>query len=208
MSKIKFFLPLLVLAACEAPATFDQPQPADTRDQERFPRRLQGAYLADDSTELLIDATTVLKKIDLELPLGPADIDSTLTILGDSIRVEDSGETFAFRRIGDTLMVHVLHTDTLFCIGEGQVLRKYRGHYFLNDLLDDGVWTVRKLTLKKGVLTLGTIADPADIRLMEEIAELPADTVRPRHFQVNRRQFREFVREGGFVQRDSFMRRG
>lgn len=201
------FLILLALAACEAPATFDKPQPADTRDQERFPRRLQGAYLAEDSTQLLIDATTVLKKIDVELPLGPADLDSTLTLWGDSIRVEDSGETFAFRRVGDTLMVHVLHTDTLFRIGEGQVLRKYRGHYFLNDRREDGAWTVRKLNLKKGVLTLGTLSDPEDIRLLEEIAELPADTLRPRHFQVSRRQFREFVREGGFSEMETFGRR-
>lgn len=207
MRILKILLPLLVLAACEAPATFDQPQPADTRDQERFPRRLQGAYQAEDSTELLIDATTVIKRIDLELPLGPADLDSTLTLLGDSIRVEDSGETFAFRRVGNTLMVHVLHTDTLFRIGEGQVLRKYRGHYFLNDLLDDGVWTVRKLSLKQGTLTLGTISDPDGIQLLEEIAELPADTLRPRHFQVSRRQFREFVREGGFSEKEIYVRR-
>src|SRR5690606_16120241 len=83
---ISTFIILTSLLACEPPVTFNEPQPADTDNLSKFPKRLQGQYLslADNST-LSISDKLIQRTYDYDYKVHQNQLDSTFRLSGDTI---------------------------------------------------------------------------------------------------------------------------
>jgi hypothetical protein len=204
---ISTFIILISLFSCEPPVTFNEPQPTGTDNLSKFPKRLQGQYLslADNST-LSIDDKLIQRIYDYDYKVHPNQLDSTLRLLGDTIFDLKTNEKTIIKREGDSLITHVHYIDTLFQINYDNIIRKFKGYYFLNTRYEKTSWEVKKIQLSEGQLLISNIFTKLDIDNLREITERPTDTVPPYKFTATKKQFKEFIKNDGFSDSETFVR--
>jgi hypothetical protein len=204
---ISTFIILTSLFACEPPVTFDEPQPTDTDNLTKFPNRLQGQYLslADNST-LSISDKLIQRIYDYDYKVHPNQLDSSSRLVGDTIIDLKTNEKTLIKRDGDSLVTHIHYIDTLFQMNYDNVVRKFKGYYFLNTRYDKESWEVKKIQLSKGQLVISSISTKLDLENLKEITETPQDTIPPYKFTATKRQFKKFVKADGFSDSETFIR--
>jgi hypothetical protein len=196
----------LMLDSCEPAATFDKPQPDNVKSLTTFPERLQGKYLAADQASILtITDKLITRHYDFDLKEHKDSLGSSYKISGDTLINMKDGTKEKILLKGDTIIQHISGVDTLFNVSADNVLKKFKGYYFLNSHYDDKSWEVKKLALQKGSLTIGGISDKDDVQKLKEITETTADTTSTR-FALTRRQFKKFVRQDGFAEQETYTR--
>ena len=196
----------LFFSSCDPAATFDKPQPEDKKSLGSFPDNLQGNYLATDQSSIVtVTGQLVTRHYDVDYKAHKDSIGSSYKIVADTLINLTDGSREKILLKGDTVIQHADWTDTIFNIPAGNVLKKFKGYYFLNCHYGDSSWEVKKLSLKKDVLTIAGISAPEDIYKLKEITETTADTVSTR-FTLTRKQFKGFVKQGGFAEQETFIR--
>ncbi len=213
-SRFIYFALLLSLGACgldefsEPPAVvFGEPQPAEVENLPEFPARLQGNYRGLAEGNLLeIRNKCIISTSSFEEKILLSELDSNLRLQADSLYDLRSGEKYQVRMKGDTIIRNFSFPDTVFKLNYDNVLRKFKGHYFLNTRLEGENWDVKKLSPEKGRLLIGTIRSGEDIDALQSITETAADTAFPRKFNLSRKQFREFLGKDGFRQQSIYIR--
>lgn len=196
----------LLLYGCDIAATFDKPQPDNIKSLTSFPEHLQGNYLATDQASILtITDKLITRHFDFDRKKHKDSLGSSYKISGDTLINLTEGTKEKILLKGDTVFEHANWKDTLFNITDQNVLKKFKGYYFLNIRYDDSVWEVKEISLKKGILTVGSISDKNDIQKLKEITETTADTISTQ-FSLTRRQFKEFVKQDGFEDQETFTR--
>jgi hypothetical protein len=128
-----------------------------------------------------------------------------MQLIGDSLFDMNSNEGTPVQIEGDSLVQHIYETDTLFVINPDNVLKKYKGYYFLNMKTNQDIWRVQKLELTKGELILSSINNREDLDQLKAITETTQDTV-PYIFSPTKRQFKDFVRNEGFRNKETFLK--
>jgi len=201
-----FIIATLILDSCEPAATFDKPQPDNIKSLAAFPQRLHGKYLADDQASIVIIADNLITRhYDFDFKQHKDSIGHSFKIIDDTLINEIDGTKEIILLKGDTVIQHANWTDTIFNISADNILKKFKGYYFLNSRYRDNVWEVKKLSLSKGVLTVGDISDKDDIQKLKEITETTADTITT-NFSLTSRQFKQFVKQQGFGKQETFNR--
>ena len=196
---------LISLNACRPPVTFDKPQPPNSKELSSFPDRIQGAYLSEDKGAILtVSDKMVIVNFGFEIKI-PRDSLGNYTLNGDTLTDRHTSKKMLANIIGDTILANNKGTDTLFNISAKNVLKKFRGYYFLNSFYDKDAWTIQRISLSNGVLALSDISDSTHISQLREIAETPEDTVCT-NFKLNQKQFKKFVKADGFDQTQRFTR--
>jgi hypothetical protein len=195
-----------LLFSCAPPVTFNKPQPSDTNELTKFPKRLQGHYqsLSDNSLLHLTDKM-ITRVYDFDYRFHLNQLDSSNRITGDTLINLETNERDLLIREGDTLVQHIHYTDTLFLISETNVLKKFKGYYFLNLRYTEDNWQVKQLALHKGQLSIGTISTQQDINQLKEISESASDSL-PYQFQPTKKQFKKFVKANGFSETEAFVK--
>lgn len=194
------------LNSCEPAATFDKPQPNNIKSLTEFPKRLQGNYLDADQTSIItITNKLITRQYEFDSKGHKDSIDASYKLIGDTLIDQENGTKEKVLLKGDTIIVHENWIDTLFNISDDNVLKKFKGYYFLNSRHKDNAWEVQKLSLQKGKLTFGKISGEDEVQKLKEIAETTADTTST-HFTLTRKQFKTFVRQHGFGDEESFTR--
>jgi len=204
---ISTFIILTSLYACEPPVTFNEPQPTDTDNLSKFPKRLQGEYLklADNST-LSIGDKLIQRTYDYDFKIHINELDSAEQLSGDTIINLKTNEKTLIKREGDSLITHIHYVDTLFQLDYDNVVRKFKGYYFLNKRYGKTSWEVKKIQLTKGQLILSSISTKLDIENLKEITETATDTVSTYKFSPSKKQFKKFIKNGGFSDSETFVR--
>ena len=204
---ISALIGLTSLMACDSPATFTTPQPDGVENLSEFPGRLQGHYASTkDSSTLSISAHWILRIYDFDKKIDTAELGSSARLSGDTLFDLNTNHKTLLRREGDSLMAYVHYIDTLFQMTRENMVRKFKGYYFLNQRYGDVGWEVRKMQLSKGELLISSISAEQDVAQLKEITETSLDTVPPYKFIVTKRQFRKFVRNKGFSDGEVFIR--
>lgn len=210
MKSLKFFLILTLsvhLLSCEPPVTFTEPQPANTKNLNKFPNRIRGNYLSlADNSILCIDRNSIQRIYDYDYKIHPNELDSNSTLKGDTIIDPVTFEKTIIKRDGDSLITHVHYRDTLFLLSNDNILKKYKGYFFINLRYTDGNWEVKKIRLHKGQLTISSISTEIDLKNLEAITESPQDTVPPYTFTPTKKQFKKFVQQDGFSDEEVFVK--
>lgn len=194
----------LWLSSCEPVATFNKPQPDGVDALTAFPQHLQGRYQSSDGVSILsIADQVVLRSYDYDIRTPKDSMHLSDRALRDTLIDRGDGVKEKLIVQGDTVIRHVRGQDTLFHIAEDNVLKKFKGYYFLNTRQTDTSWEVKKLWLSKGTLRVGAIASVEEIKQLRELAENTADTAST-NFSLSRRQFRKFIRHDGFSEEETF----
>ena len=195
------------LFACEPPVTFDEPQPTNIDNLSKFPKRLQGQYLnLTDNSTLIVSDKLIQRIYDYDYKVHLNQLDSAEQLSGDTIINIKTKEKTLIKRDGDSLITHVHYIDTLFQMDYDNVVRKFKGYYFLNKRYDKTSWEVKKIQLTKGQLILSSISTNLDIENLKEITETPQDTVPPYKFSATKKQFKEFIKNDGFSDSETFIK--
>ena len=198
---------LTSLVACEPPVSFTEPQPTDTDNLSNFPSRLKGVYLSlSDSSILSINDKLIQRTYDFDYKIHPNQLDSTARLSGDTLINMETNERELIKRDGDSLKIHIHSVDALFQMDYDNVVRKFKGYYFLNTRYDKTSWAVEKMNLSKGQLIISSISTKEDIENLQEITETAQDTVINYKFTATKRQFKKFVKNDGFSDSETFMR--
>lgn len=198
--KIFGLLLLFAIVSCEPPVTFDQPQPPKTRVIKKFPKRLFGHYLSmDRKSTIVISEKNIYTIHDYDIITHKDSLSKDYRLKGDTLYFDTTttGNYQIVQIKNDTVIQHINYTDTLFEFNSTTVLKKFKGHYFLNYQWDKNAWIVQKLTLVKGVLSIADIKTKEGIYILNAITETPEDTI-SYNFKTNKKQFKEFLKLDGF----------
>lgn len=186
---------LILFVSCQQ-VTFDKPQPEGVKELRELPEKLWGEYISDKGhCKLYIDVNSILCTYEYEVACHK---DSAMRqeFCNPPIRSE-----------GDTLVYLVNYTDSLFRVSDNNVMKKYKGYYFMSLRETTNSWVVSKIKLKKGKLTISNIATKDEIDLLEKINESPLDSS-SMNLSFTRKQFRRFIDEEGFSDEETFTKTG
>jgi hypothetical protein len=204
---IVLYIGLMNVIACQPPVTFTEPQPSKTKNIAAFPLRLQGNYVGvDDQSTLLISEKLIQQIYDFDEKIHQNQLDSNYKLIKDTIINSVTNEKRMFKRLGDSLLTHVHYIDTVFQMDDDNVVRKFKGHYFLNMRYESDSWEVKQLSLSKGQLSINRISTEKDIENLQTITESPQDSVPPYTFTATKKQFKQFVQSDGFSTGELFIR--
>jgi hypothetical protein len=196
----------VLLFACEPPVVFDKPQPADVPVLDNFPKRLQGKYLSlNDSSTLVVTEKALIRNYDYDMEVHISQIDSNMQLIGDTLfdLRTNTGSVVTFS--GDSIWQHFHETDTLFMIDKLNMLKKFKGFYFVNIHIPPDSWQVKKLELSRGILLMSSINNKEDFDQLKAITESTQDTM-PHMFSPTKKQFKSFVRNEGFRDVEKFVK--
>lgn len=177
----------MVSFACEDSISFEEPQPTGKNDFKKIPNKLRGTYISTlENTFLTIDKEHIVEWVDIETKtLADSlklDIDSAKfnELSTDSIHVIKGKYDLKLRfTTGDSVMIYYSYRDTLFSISKENILRRFKGHYFLNYQINRENWKVRLLTLHEKKLSfskLGTSGEIEDLKEITEVQEIKSDS--------------------------------
>ena len=158
----------------------------------------------DDSAKLIIANGLIIKysvsdfsdKFD---SVDMKDIEGDTTYSGTDDKVK-----FYVVVKGDSTFQHWGYYDTLFDVTKGDILRKYKGHYFLNERVSANSWRVTTLTRIDNGLTLGAISKKDDMNNLRTVTETKFDTVFS--FRPTKKEMKKFLKGKGFSDRDTFIK--
>jgi hypothetical protein len=205
-----FFIGIFLFAGCADSISsfvfFDKPQPDNTKSLDSFSKILQGRYSDSDEVSILtIGNNIITRHFNYDCKLPQDSLDSSFKIVGDTIIDLTDGTKEKVLLKGDTIIVHFDVIDTIFNISKGDVLKKFKGYYFLNRP-EGNDWSVQSLSLKKGILTISYISIDG-IQKLGNITETASDTILlPINFNLTKKQFKTFVKQNGFDEQEIFMR--
>lgn len=177
MNKLIFIAVItLLLGACAEPIRFEQPQPANKKDLATIPKKLRGKYQSrSDNAYLTITANNVVEQVTFQTKtiIDSLDIEIDSTYITNrtpnSFQLTHKNQRFDFNFFSkDSVLVNYSYQDTIFSISPQQLLRRFKGHYFLNYAHKTG-WSVRCMTFKKGELSFSEISTKEDIDKLKEV---------------------------------------
>lgn len=171
---ILYVIFILIFLRCEAPIVFTEAQPRDVKESIQFENPYQGTFMCtEDSALVRVEPQVIYKEKPFQFGVSPAELDTLEDVkwLGDKIYIIPLDEYVDVENLGDTLIVGELWLrDTLFAVGQEQVLKYYRGHQILNKKLSGNRWEVTILSLdEEGNLTLSKTVIPEDLGKLEAI---------------------------------------
>ena len=210
MKRLKFITTIIILTslfACGPTVTFTEPQPTDTDNLSKFPDRLQGQYLSLADNSVLVIGDKLMERIyDFDQKIHPSQLDSNSRLSGDTIINLTTNTREVVKRDGDSLVTHIHYIDTLFLMDYDNVVRKFKGYYFLNKRYDKESWEVKKIQLSKGQLVVSSISTKQDIENLKTLTESTQDTIASYKFTTTKKQFKEFIKNDGFSDSETFVR--
>ena len=192
---------LLGLASCAPPVVFTEPQPDVVPESDAFDPSYQGLYFCTgDSSIVRITRTTIWKERQLKLNTTLEDIEKTdgVYLDGDILYIEETDtpvpiEYLDEERISGELII----SDTLFEIGNKQVLKLYRGHQILSNKISNRNWAVQILSKdEQGNVSLYTTKLPEDLESLEMITpveDISTEDVQRFRISPNIAEFRKLM---------------
>lgn len=174
---ILILIGILFIASCAPDLTFTEPQPPDVKNETKFKRRYRGDYRSlEDSAILTITKNSIKKTWYVDIKVHKDSIELKVSLEGGKLEMVNIAG-YEVTQEGDSVRIVGETTKHLFNLSEDQVLRYYKGYYFLNSQEGDDLWTVKMLSLEKGLLSfkrfLGT---EAELTKLSELTSI--DTVR------------------------------
>jgi len=209
VKKLYFILLVILLYSCkESIVQFSEPQPEHKNDMKSFPGKLIGNYYnSENETDLEITKYFIIKKILVRDTINRKELSEFEVLNNDTIINKKTSEKIIVKKLNDSLFTNYVYTDTIFRIDDENVLRKFKGYYFLNFKTRENNWSVKKLFQKNGQLNINDITTKEEIELLEEIIETKKDSTKPFVIKPTKQQFREFLKRNGFKEGEIYLKR-
>lgn len=173
--KTVVFLLLLFLLGCGPYIWFKVPQPQGRENLDSFPAELQGKYSSVIDTVIIhIEKDKIIREYRENLLMTRTEFRKET---GDSI-AEDTAFSFndnwliTVKSFGDSVQIFSKKDDELFHISERQILREYKGYYFLNYKDTNNFWKVKILKLQQDSLEFDFILRDDDMKQIRNITKV------------------------------------
>ena len=200
------FIQLFAFVGCE-PVRFHEPQPANTSDESSFPNRILGRYRSQtDQSVLEIQEKTVIRMTDEQYLIHKTEFDSAMRQTGDSVRNPYFVSKYEVFPAGDSFLVHITATDTLFVFDKYHILRKFKQHYFMNQFVDSTGWIVQTLKMESGKCIISKINSKEEIEKLNEITGNAIDSVPAENYSLTKKQMKTLLKSGGFREKEVFVK--
>lgn len=157
---------LLLLIGCGPYIYFKSPQPKGNSNLSSFPKSLNGTYLSLlDSSILIIESQKIVKKRFENMIMSFEDYSKETgdTIFNDTTFLFTDNWLIQMKVVGDSIAVNSSRVEEIFTISNEQLLRKYKGYYFLNFKDSNDLWRVELINLTKDTLEYGNILTKEDL---------------------------------------------
>ncbi len=186
LSVLIVFLLCSCQKADEERVLFEEPQPVAVDDEKVFDKTLQGAYVSctDTNEKLYIYSNSMVSTIDYNHKSYRKDLaqDTSIKINtndDEAIRsfLKDEGAERIFIK-ADTIYYSLgRQVDTLFYVSDQNILKKFKGSYFLNKRRETGLWTLTKLEKRKKYLIFENIIPTDSLLKYDFVKKETMDTI-------------------------------
>lgn len=173
--KTVVFILLVFLLGCGPYIWFKVPQPQGRENLTAFPAELQGKYSSVVDTVIIhIEKDKIIREYRENLLMTKVEFREET---GDSI-AEDTAFTFSgnwqisVKSFGDSVHIFSKKDDELFYISQRQLLREYKGYYFLNYQDTNNFWKVKILKLEADTLEFDYILHADDMQRIRNITKV------------------------------------
>lgn len=195
---------------------FEEPQPSGDKDENKFKNKFQGSYLClEDSSILTIGKDNIVQQWRITANITKTQIDTTDEIeLKDGLLYTDNdAEPFHVIFRGDTAELTYDYDKIIFELADNQLLRYYKGMYFLNFKESEDLWSVKTVTLdKEGILTINRIhGGEQEIQMIKEMTSV--DTITDKQGKIvdyrvrpTRKELKEILKSDLFKEGKEFQK--
>ena len=197
--KISILLSFLALYSCKEPvANFTEPQPSEKKNLSKLPNRVLGIYSNPElGYKLSVESDLITKTF--------SNLDTVS--IQDYNNVEKENTKLLTQLSDSVYVVEFSIIDTILNLKKGDVLRKLNQNYFLNTKNANENWNVSKLNFKRNYLTLSEIFNESEIELLNEITnQTVTDSIYPKTYSINKKEFKEFVKKNGFSESEIYVK--
>jgi len=176
-SFISLIILLLAFSSCIQELNFEEPQPTENKNETKFKNKFRGEYLCiEDSSILVIDKNKITQNWDIETKLTKTQIDtiSELELKDGLLYIENNELPLNVDFLGDTAVVSYKYKEIIFNISDEELLRYFKGIYFLNYKQSENSWNVKTLSFNKdGFLTINKIyANEDEIKKIKDLTNI------------------------------------
>lgn len=203
MKKPLYLLITLVLVySCGEKVSFEEPQPAHVSALDEIPQKYWGTYFyTGDSATIEVSANNILKTTPIEIS-EPLDVileeleeEEDVKIISQTDK-EITFEIFGgfrqeFSLKNDSIFGTIRMPDTLFALGQQDIVKRYKNHEYFNILNSDGHYYLRKVSLEGEILTISKIKSLADIQDFTSIDKTSDNA--GKGLKPTRRQFKKMT---------------
>jgi hypothetical protein len=199
----------IILVSCgrkpEDEVLFEIAQPEGSSNGNGIPKKLIGQYLSLNDSSKLIITNELIIKYSIEELSDKLDSIEIKHVNGDtSFSITDGGMMFAVRVKGDSTFQRWSYFDTIFNTSEGDIIRKYKGRYFLNTQVEADRWRVTTLSRIDNGVILGTVSTKEEIDDLRALTDTKSDSVFA--FRPTKKQLKKFLKENGFRDQDTYLK--
>jgi len=199
---------MLTLSCKQPEFAFDVAQPVDVKEQRHINNRLIGIYQSvRDSSTLSISKELILRSGYYDEGSKISKIDSSFNLVGNTLIDKKTNHKVAVKKIGDSITWQQKYTDTIFSKKRNDVIKKYKGYFFINKYYKDLGWEVKKIKLRKGVISISDISSESDISKLKAISDNKFDTVSNQPIKLSKKEFKKFIKQNGFEDEEIFIKR-
>jgi hypothetical protein len=207
-SKISMLvISFLILAGCSPTILFNAPQPPDKRDLAGFPARYFGEYMGiEDSSFFVLEKYLIREQYssDINAPRSEIDTSKKFILRDNTVYISETGEEVPVIIRNDSVFGTYITYDTVFHISDENILRKYKGYYFMNIRNDEEEWVVYKLKISKdGNASFCGISEEDEIEHLKEITTVFEEKndkgeVTQYIIKPEKGDFKQIIKEGYF----------
>jgi len=190
---------------------FETAQPEGVKESKFFNKKVKGEYIncSNSGDKLIISDELILNSRTFKFKNHRNDLGFDSTIIIDRNIDEELSNLFISEGYeveinGDTINASQTDIDTVFRISENQVLKKFKGSYFLNFKEDESFWNVSRLNLTKDTLLIGQIS-ASDTLLRfdfvskaEEFDDSDSTTITEYSINPSKKEFKKLMKPNSF----------
>lgn len=203
---------LIFLFSCADPVYFEEPQPRNGKDLKSFPTSLRGNYIDENDYTLTVTKKWMVKWANVKgiVSVDSFDIEIDSTEITDEnqnrIVFENESTTFILELRNDSVDFDYQYHDTLFQISELSKLRKFKGHYLLNQSGGNNQWLVTRISIDKKGLAFSKLSLDDNFETLSSITPIKVDStsdgnIQTYHLNPKRKSLKKLY-ESGFKQTD------
>lgn len=205
---------LFLITACSGDydyVRFETPQPEGVKTIFSFGKKIQGKYrhCSRPDEELQIGENTIVNNRNNHFTVHRNDLilDSGSTLNrqnNDELTHLLEAEGYQINISGDSIRGTQTDMDTIFAISRNQLIKKFKGSYFLNIKSGEQFWTVRQLDIHHDTLFISEIF-PSDSLLRfnfvtknSEVNANDSSNITEYSIKPSKKEFKKLLRPGSF----------
>ncbi|MDP5201553.1 hypothetical protein [Flavobacterium sp. DG2-3] len=153
---------------------FDNPQPDNDSELNRFPNKFRGLYVNPDSTFIRIEEDRILREYYNKIKVHKLTLDSTKAkydIVDGKLIAKDTKYKYDMLSKGDSVELIQKNIDTLFRFSLFEKAKRIDGQLILSRK-DSIFWNVQFVSIDKNILKFKHFNDRKDLKKLDSVTKI------------------------------------